>query len=288
MLIACAALGLAAAARADPVDEARRADTAHDFSRARQLWLPLARAGNAEAAFQLGLLDDLGEGGPEDATAAYRWFRKAAAAGDPAAQFNVAVMDDSGRGTAHDTGAAAEWYARAAVRGNRRAQYNLALLYSDGDGVPRNPELARAWFRLAASNGLPAAAQKLDGPAAVGGSPASGRQRSDVLRPAGAVAPRDGVVVAPDMDGRIEIVWSAPGASLPVRYFLEVAARDGTPAELYAGYLDVSAALVRLDRAHHAYAWRVYTVCARTASYAVSSWNAFTSGAGDAPAQAAR
>ncbi len=275
-------------AQASPVEDARRADQVHDFTRARQLWLPLARAGSAEAAFRLGLLDDLGEGGPEDTAAAYHWFRKAAAAGDPQAQFNVAVMDDSGRGTAQDMSGAAEWYARAAARGNRRAQYNVALLYSDGEGVPRNPGLARAWFRLAASNGLPAAAQKLDRPDAGGGLPASGRRQSDVLGAAAAVVPRSGDVVTPDPDGRIEIVWSAPAAPLPVRYFLEVAARDGTPGEVYAGYLDVSAALVRLDQAHRSYAWRVYTVCARDATYAAGPWNAFTSIADDALAPAAR
>ncbi len=287
LLVACAALGVAAAAPAGPLEEARRADQAHAFSRARRLWLPLARAGSAEAAFRLGLLDDLGEGGPEDASSAYHWFRQAAAAGDPEAQFNVAVMDDSGRGTAHDTSGAAEWYARAAVHGQRRAQYNLALLYRDGDGVPRNLELARAWFRLAASNGLTAAAQKLGRHDPEHGSPVSGRQQSDVLRAATAVAPRDGIVVVPDSGGRIEIVWSAPAAALPVRYFLQVAARDGTPDEIYAGYLDVSAALVRLDQAHRSYAWRVYTVCARNATYAVSPWSAFTSADGT-PAHASR
>ena len=196
-------------------------------------------------------------------------------------------MNDSGRGTAHDVNSAAAWYARAAVRGNRRAQYNLALLYSDGEGVPRNPELARAWFRLAATNGLPAAAQKLGRADAGGGAPASGRRQSDGLRAADAVAPRAGEVVTPDIDERIEIVWSAPAAPLPVRYFLEVAARDGAPGEIYAGYVDVSGALVRLDQARRSYRWRVYTVCARTASYAVSSWNAFTSGTPERQARAA-
>ena len=168
-----------------------------------------------------------------------------------------------------------------------RAQYNLALLYSDGEGVPRNPALARAWFRLAAANGLPAAAQKL-GRNSAEDPPTAGRRQSDALRPADAVAPGAGAVVIPDVDQRVEIVWSAPAAPLPVRYFLQVAARDGTPDEVYAGYLDVSAALVRLDRAHRAYAWRVYTVCARTATYTVSPWTAFASGTDDAPARAAR
>ena len=193
-------------------------------------------------------------------------------------------MNDSGRGTVHDAGSAAEWYARAAVRGNRRAQYNLALLYSDGDGVPRNPALAHAWFSLAAASGLPAAAQKLEEPGE--GAPTEGRQQSDALRPAGAVAPRAGVVVTPDNERRVEIVWSAPATPLPVHYFLQVAARDGTAGEVYSGYLDVSAALVRLDQAHRDYSWRVYTVCPRTASYAVSPWNTFSSGAQDPASQA--
>ena len=194
-------------------------------------------------------------------------------------------MQDSGRGTAHDAAGAAAWYARAAARGSRRAQYNLALLYSGGEGVPRNPALAQAWFRLAARNGLPAAAQKLDRPD--DDAPTAGRQQSDALRAASAVAPRDGVVVTPDSDGHVEIVWTAASTKLPVRFFLQVAARDGASDEVYAGYLDVSAALVRLDQAHRSYAWRVYTVCPRSATYAVGPWAAFTSGAGDVGAPAA-
>ncbi len=234
----------------------------------------MAQAGNAEAAFRIGLLADLGEGVPKDAVEAYRWFRRAAAAGNAAAEFNVAVMQDSGRGTPHDVAGAAEWYARAAARGNRRAQYNLALLYSDGDGLPRNEAVAHAWFKLAAAGGLPAATERLNtsGPSEL----TSGLKQDDALRSAMPVAPRAGAAIAPG-DLLAEIVWSAPAERLPVRYFLEVATRDkGNSREIYAGYLDVTATLVRLDAMHHAYAWRVYTVSPRSASYAVSAWIPFT------------
>jgi TPR repeat protein len=91
---------LAAAAsplRGDDRD-ARRAFDAGRFDEARHLWLPLAAAGDAEAALNLGLLYDLGRGVPHDSSIAYRWYRQAAEAGLAQAAFNVAVLHDSGVG----------------------------------------------------------------------------------------------------------------------------------------------------------------------------------------------
>jgi len=266
---------VAGAAPAAPLASAAKAYASGDIGRARGLWLPLAQAGDPEAAFRLGLLADLGEGVPEDAAAAYRWFRRAAEAGYAAAEFNVAVMKDSGRGTPQDTAGAAEWYARAAARGNRRAQYNLALLYTDGDGVSRNPAVARAWFRLAAASGLPAAAEKL-GALGADRLPSDRLKLSGTLHPVLPIAPRAGSVITSGGDAFVEIVWSAPAEDLPVRYFLQVVTRDGIEHEVHAKYLDVTSTLVRLDAGHHAYAWRVYTVSPRSASYTVSPWTSFS------------
>lgn len=267
---------MAGAVPATPLGIAAEAYASGDIARARSLWLPLARGGSPEAAFRLGLLADLGEGVPEDAADAYRWFQRAAEAGYAAAEFNVASMKDSGRGTPHDAAGAAEWYARAAARGNRRAKYNLALLYTDGDGLPRNRPVARAWFRLAAASGLPAAVEKLD-TLGKGRLPSKSLRLSGTLHPIIPVAPHAGAAIAFGEDGLAEIVWSAPAEELPVRYFLQVVARDGVAEqEVHAGYLDVTSTLVRLDAAHHAYAWRVYTVSPRSASYTVTPWTPFT------------
>ena len=262
------------AAHAQPASDAKLAYGAGNYTRAHDLWLPLANAGDADAAFRLGLLADLGQGMPEDAETAYRWYRRAAEAGQAQAEFNVAVMQDSGRGTAHDVASAAAWYARAAARGNHRAQYNLGLLYNVGDGVPRNQAAARAWFHLAAA-GLPAAAEKLHamGPDDVSAVNGKGNM-PNIAMP---VVPQTGTPVASGDDGTTEIVWSAPAEATPVRYFLQVVARDnGVPHEVFAAYLDVTAALVKLDRTQHAYAWRVFTVSASRASYATTPWIEFT------------
>jgi hypothetical protein len=98
-----------------------------------------------------------------DQTHAFALYLSAARAGVAEAQFNVAVMYDSGRGTRHDALQAALFYAFAAVGGNARAAYNLGMLYETGDGVSRNLALARAWYRKASEAGLAAAADKLRG-----------------------------------------------------------------------------------------------------------------------------
>jgi hypothetical protein len=98
-----------------------------------------------------------------DQAHAFTLYLSAARAGLAEAQFNVAVMYDSGRGTRHDAMQAALFYAFAAVGGNARAAYNLGMLYETGDGVSRNPALARAWYHKAAEAGLLAAADKLRG-----------------------------------------------------------------------------------------------------------------------------
>jgi hypothetical protein len=268
-------LGIGWARAAEP-DAALRAYADHDYAAAHAAWLKRADTGDAEAAFQLGLLADLGEGMPSDPVVAYCWYQRAADAGHAAAEFNVAVMQDSGRGVRHDTASAAGWYARAAARGNARAQYNLGLLYNDGDGVPRNPEAARAWFRMAATGGLQAASAKLEARNSAT-LISTNRKRDDLFHPALPVLPHDNARIGLRHDPQTELVWLAPAETMPVDYFLQVVAKDNDVAhEIYAGYLDVTSALVKLDVGRHAYAWRVYTVSPGTASYTVSSWQHFS------------
>ena len=102
------------------------------------------RASDATDWFNEAVRSELdGGGGPERAFALYL---RAAKAGLAEAEFNVAVMYDSGRGVGQDIAQAAVWYARAATHGNHRAAYNLGQLYETGQGVPLNADLARSWF----------------------------------------------------------------------------------------------------------------------------------------------
>ena len=250
------------------------------MAQARRIWLALVDGGNAEAAYRLGLLAELGRGTAQDTTEAYRWYRRAAESGHAVAEFNVAIMEDSGRGTAHDIADAAAWYGRAAARGNSRAQYDLGLLYETGEGVPRNPAAARAWFHLAAASGLSAASAKLDDTpdqtqAALPAQSAAAASAAPLL-PAIPVAPAAGGVVGMGPDRSIEIVWSAPRQPLAVRYFLQVVTRDGGPErEIQAEYVTATAAILHLDPAAQGYFWRVFTVSPAQARYVVTPWAAF-------------
>ena len=257
-------------ALASPGADASAAYEHHDYTQARHIWLSMAQAGDADAAYRLGIMSDLGQGTTEDATEAYHWYRRAAETGYAPAEFNVAVMSDSDRGAPHNTALAAEWYARAATHGNHRAQYNLGLLYNTGDGVPRNRAVAAAWFHLAAIGGLPAAAEHVE---ALSAHPDTRGPQSTSLHPVHPVAPKAGATLTRNA---VEIVWTAPSQTVPVRFFLQVVAHDGTDTrELYAAYTDATAALVRVAPGHRSYAWRVFTVSPSTADYSIGPWTSF-------------
>jgi TPR repeat protein len=121
----------------------------------------LAEAGDANAAFNLGLLYDLGHGVPEDFVQAMAWYRRAAALGNATAAFNVGVLYDAGRGVPADRAEAARWYRLAADRGFGRADYNLGLMYLRGDGVGRDVARAKRYFQEAERRGVEAARQQL-------------------------------------------------------------------------------------------------------------------------------
>jgi hypothetical protein len=145
------------------VKQCRRKSFLVLFSKKELLAFALLLAPPAEAAphddFSRAVAYDLAG----DQAHAFDLYLSAARAGVAEAQFNVAVMYDSGRGTRHDALQAALFYAFAAVNGNARAAYNLGMLYETGDGVSRNVALARAWYRKASEAGLQAAAEKLHG-----------------------------------------------------------------------------------------------------------------------------
>jgi TPR repeat protein len=136
-------------------DEGLRAFRAGQPERARDIWLPLAEAGDAAAQYSLGKLFEQGEAPvAQDLAAAVRWYREAAAQHLPAAQNNLALMYAKGRGVEADPGRAIELWSAASEQGYPWAQYNLGLAYFRGQGVPKEERQAAVWFRKAADGGL--------------------------------------------------------------------------------------------------------------------------------------
>lgn len=88
-----------------------------------------------------------------DYDAAYEEWLPLARLGDAEAQYNIGVMYDEGAGRAQDLAAAADWYRKAAEQGFMDAQANLGMMYYHGQGVALDHDSAAKWLRLAADQG---------------------------------------------------------------------------------------------------------------------------------------
>jgi Sel1 repeat-containing protein len=75
---------------------------------------------------------------------------RAAEYGDDEAAFQLGMLYELGRGFRQDCKKAAEWVTKSAEAGNVAAQYNLGLRYRDGDGVTADAQQARGWLNRAA------------------------------------------------------------------------------------------------------------------------------------------
>ncbi len=77
-------------------------------------WLPLAKAGDAEAANQVGEIHEKGLGVEPNYEEAARWYRQAAEADNARAQVNLAHLYERGLGVEQSLPEALLWYRRAA------------------------------------------------------------------------------------------------------------------------------------------------------------------------------
>ena len=139
---------------ADGHDAAAEAYFAGDYALALKLYKPLAEKDDPEAQFNLGVMNQLGQGTDKNDKAAAKWFAKSAALGNPEAQVKLGEMYHEGKGVEKNSKIAAEWYAKAADAGSPAAMNNLAYLYYLGEGVTQDFNIARKMFERAADKGV--------------------------------------------------------------------------------------------------------------------------------------
>jgi len=162
--------------------------------------LTLAKVGDVDAQYQVGLAYETGANVTMDEAEAARWFRQAALQGNVEAQYHLArlvsrgtkglkqdyptalklyqdaaakgfapAMDalgqayQQGRGTEVDLTKAAEWYQKAADQKLADAQNNLGMLYLEGKGVARDLNKAFTLFQAAAEQRDPWGLNNLGG-----------------------------------------------------------------------------------------------------------------------------
>ena len=120
-----------------------------DYAAAKAEWETLADAGNAEAAYGMGMLYGNGFGVDMNDELALKYYGIAAEQGHGDAAFNLAVMHQNGWGVPQDDTVANKWYEQAADKGNTEAQMALGRYYAMDFLDTYDPVAAYKWFSLA-------------------------------------------------------------------------------------------------------------------------------------------
>lgn len=120
-----------------------------DYAAAKAEWQELADAGDAEAAYGIGMLYGNGFGVDMDDALALKYYGIAAEKGHKEAQFNLAVMHQNGWGMSPNEKLANEWYLKAADQGQTQAQMALGRYYAMDFSSSYDPVKAYKWFSLA-------------------------------------------------------------------------------------------------------------------------------------------
>lgn len=94
-------------------DDLRVATMAHrggETGRAVAIWKDWAAKGNVDAAYNLAVIHQYGDGVALDYAAAMRWYRQAAEQGDKVSQMQIGLMYQIGQGVAADEAEAHRWF----------------------------------------------------------------------------------------------------------------------------------------------------------------------------------
>lgn len=131
-----------------------------DYATAKAEWQELADAGDAKAAYGMGLLYGNGFGVDMDDAKALEYYEVAARKGHADAAFNLAVMHQNGWGVSASDEIANKWYLVAANKGNTEAQMALGRYYAMDFLDTYDPVKAFKWFNLAEKLGDYGASEK--------------------------------------------------------------------------------------------------------------------------------
>jgi len=125
-----------------------------NYARAHEELASAAAAGDATAAYHVGLLYWEGRGVRRNPTAAVAWMASAAEQGHSIAQLILGLAYDRGDGVPQDFRIAARWMLEAAERGNADAQYHIGSYYRYGRGIAQNAAEAYRWVERSVDYGI--------------------------------------------------------------------------------------------------------------------------------------
>ena len=142
----------------EPASTARQATVAEIKAAESQAQpSPAANGANTTTGVQAGL-DAYQKG---DYPLALRVLIPLANKGDATAQLRLGMMNEIGQGVPQNHKKSVMRYRQAAEQGNAEAQYHLGKKYDLGQGVPRNKKIAAEWYRKSAGQGYAEAQAKV-------------------------------------------------------------------------------------------------------------------------------
>jgi hypothetical protein len=108
------------------IEEARDLMEAGQFAQAREMLMPAARSGNADAEELIGVMYALGLGVEKDPESAFEWYLRASMKGHPGAQSGIGWYYELGIGLpAPDLVRAYLWYGLSSIGGDPDAVLSL-------------------------------------------------------------------------------------------------------------------------------------------------------------------
>ena len=127
-------------AMADALSDATRVYDAGDYEKAVKMYLPLAKNGNAEAQYVLGIMYRAGRGVPQDFIEARKWYLLAAEQGHPIAQFYLGWIYARGKGVPQDLVQSLMWLNIAIARADSEAKKEFIV---DRDAISKSMTAAQ-------------------------------------------------------------------------------------------------------------------------------------------------
>lgn len=115
--------------------------------------LVMAKEGDIDAQYNIGVMYQKGIGVSQDYQEALKWHVKAAERKSPHTQYSLGTMYIDGLGVAQDYEAATVWFRKAAEKGYAPAQYSLGAMYCNGQSVFEDRHEALKWIGMAAGQG---------------------------------------------------------------------------------------------------------------------------------------
>lgn len=123
-----------------------------DWKPAFDIWLSLAKQGDAKAQFNIGYMFARGDIMERDPAKAFEWYQKAADNNDPRAHYNLSKLYEIGEGVLQNTAKAQEHMAKAVELGDDRAKIKAALAHAKEALKLGDRDKARAQFASIAGN----------------------------------------------------------------------------------------------------------------------------------------